>query len=563
MEFIAKFKSLSKRQDKKGLFSFLNELANDPDTFSAKFSGVGSCNSNQVVHFYYSQGEIAFLLIDKEGCSAELGDEEKFNDELPIWFSEFSHRVSPFAQVKALTDSLKHTATFMKDIEIIDSLSIVVSNTYIINYYDYERVYDGLGGAIFHDVKDINAYDSIPDADNNETGRKLYEKFLEVCIIGREVNVFFDPFRPSPKKDTTPAETVSKKEHDKESDGLTITTDTQELHLTEKELNDFFALEDPDFRTVEEAVNVNTGETMTVKKDEDMPPVNILEAIGDPIQFLNNMVGLDQLKTNMSEIVSYAKYANRVKETFPNYPHLAINLHSIITGNPGTGKTTMCRIYGSLLHQAGVLSKGHTVVASRGTFVGQQFGVEEKRMRQCLKLAQGGCLFIDEAGLLINPPHPHDPGRGVIQLLLQILSEEQNRDIAVVLALYANDKSLEKLYDLNPGIKSRFVNVLTFPDYTWTELQQIAHKKMNMQGFTITPKAWHKFCQVLKYTFDNKDKNYGNAREVVNLLQRCIVRHAVRCEKKNITGKDLLRLTVNDIPETETAVSLRRKLGFN
>lgn len=568
MKFIQQFRKLSHRQDREGLYAFLEQLANDNDTFSTKVDGFGSCLESQEIYFYYSQGEVAFMLVDKDGTEAELADEEKFNDDNPLWFSESSHRISPFARLKAITDAFMSVTPQICDAEITDSVSILVSNTYVINFEDYVEVYDGLDGLIIHNIRDINR--PIATAANNEHGQRIFGKFMEIYSLGKQINGYFDPYRLEQKKKPAysnfekeePAYSNFEREEPEHSDGLTITSATRQEYFTEKELDDFFSLEDPDFKRTEEAVNVQTGETMTVRREEDMPAVTILESLGDPHEFLSNMVGLDDMKTAMSEVVAYAKYTNRVKEAFPEHPSLDLNLHTIITGNPGTGKTTMCRIYGSLLHKAGVLSKGHTVVASRSSFIGQQFGVEEKRMRQCLKLAQGGCLFIDEAGQLINPAHPHDPGRGVIQLMLQLLSEEENRDIAVVLALYANDKSLNRLYELNPGIKSRFLNVLTFPDYTWTELLQIAHRKMKMQGLSITPGGWQKFCKVLKYSYDNRDRNFGNAREVVNLLQRCVVRHAVRCETKNISGNDLLRLTAADVPEIQPLKAIQ-KLGFS
>jgi len=103
--------------------------------------------------------------------------------------------------------------------------------------------------------------------------------------------------------------------------------------------------------------------------------------------------------------------------------------------------------------------------------------------------------------------------------------------------------------------------VLSFPDYSCSELLKIAQKKIKSQGLSFTPKAWHRFCDILKTIYDSKDKNYGNAREVVNLLQRCVIKHAVRCEKCNITGDELLRITVRDIPDLQPTV-IHNRIGF-
>ena len=540
----------------------LRTLADDPDTYSARFSATEIGEKTQEVYFYYSCREVAFMLIDNAGYSAELADEEKFNDEVAMWFTESSHRVSPFARIKALTDGFMRMLPLMGSEGVEAALSIVVSNSFVINHDDYIEVYDGLDGVLIHDIKDINR--QIPTANHNSEGERLLARFADACHGEKELHDYFEPFREHRTKRPqyeNPANAAPKADVKQTSSGITIVSETRNEYFTERELNEFFALEDPDFKSEEEVVNSATGERMTVRKEEDMPAVEILESLVDPQAFLDHMVGLVQLKRAMAETVAYARFAKRARETFPGHNPLSLNLHTIITGNPGTGKTTMCRIYGSLLHQAGVLSRGHTVVASRGTFIGQQFGVEEKRMRQCLKLAQGGCLFIDEAGLLISSPHPHDPGRGAIQLLLQILAEEGNRDIAVVLALYANDKSLERLHALNPGIKSRFVNILTFPDYTLEELIEIARRKIKGYGFSITPGGWRKLRSIIGQIYLHRDRNFGNAREVMNLLQRSIVRHAVRCERQGAEGEALLRIIHSDIPELERAATSGR-IGF-
>lgn len=561
MKFIETMKTLAKRQDIFGLYSLLEELAADSETFASDISGVEICvtgteklTETPGLYFYYSGGEVAFILSDASRGGTELADEEGFNGEPPLWFSERSHRVSPFAQLKALMSGFLETLhTIDEDITIENSLCVLLTHTNIINYDDYVNIFDDLGGAVFHNVK--NMYAMMPLTNNNSKGRDMLDLFLNSCSVHLKLHDIFGSFTYYAKT------SANKPECSTLSTNVGKPIDINN-YFDEKEFDDFIASEDADFKNTEDIVNVQTGEKLTIRKDTDLPPVNILEPMVNPQDFLDGMVGLDQLKTNISEIISYARYSQKVKDLFPGYYQQPVNLHTIIIGNPGTGKTTMCRIYGGLLHQAGVLSRGHTVVASRGSFIGQQFGTEELRMRQCLKLAQGGCLFIDEAALLFTNAHPHDPGKNVIQLMLQLLAEENNRDIAVVLALYANDRSLERLYDLNGGIKSRFVNVLSFPDYSLSELLAIARRKAKAQGLSFTAKAWQRFCSVIKEDYDNKDKNYGNAREVVNQLQRCVIKHAVRCEKHNITGDELLRITVHDIPDTKQIV-LNRRIGFN
>lgn len=554
MKFISSIHALAKEQNVDGLYNLLDFIAGDPHSYSSEFPGFGCIDESHMLYYYYSEGEVAFMMVDNDGCADELADEEEFNDEVAMWFSEYSHRISPLTRLRTLMMGFIEVMDKIENVKPDNYVCILLTKSNVINYDEYEPEFDRYQSVVFHNFKGFGR--RIPFGDNDAEGRTYLDQFYICCRMERQLNNLFDRYRKYDKENDIPAPTGDPATEKKSPFSLTN-------YFKEEDLDDFFSLEDPDFKTTEQVVNAETGEKLTVKRDVEMPPVNILEPIVDPHSFLSEMVGLKDLKTNMMEIVSYARYMTKVKDTFPNYAHQPINLHTLITGNPGTGKTTMCRIYGGLLHQAGLISKGHTVVAGRGSFIGQQFGTEELRMRQILKLAQGGCLFVDEAAQLFDTAHPHDPGRNVVQLMLQLLADEANRDIAVVLALYANDKSLERLYELNPGIKSRFVNVLNFPDYSLNELINIARSRAKAQGLTFTPKAWRQFCLTLKTAYDNRDRNFGNAREAVNLLEKCVIRHAVRCERHNLSGSDLLRITFPDIPQMIPAMISNRKLGFS
>ena len=170
-----------------------------------------------------------------------------------------------------------------------------------------------------------------------------------------------------------------------------------------------------------------------------------------------------------------------MRELCPTVKQHKVSLHSLFLGRPGTGKTTICKIYGSLLRQAGALSKGHVIICDRSTFIGTLWGDEERSTRQVIDMAKGGVLMIDEAYLL-NSSNPHDPGKMVIPLLMNILADESQRDIAVVLCGYKGP--MQKLIDLNPGLQSRFPNKFEFPDFTIDELLEILQPRHGKSMFT-------------------------------------------------------------------------------
>lgn len=336
---------------------------------------------------------------------------------------------------------------------------------------------------------------------------------------------------------------------------------------------DFEELLDEFINGMDDEKKVNTTDTQTDSVEntplpdgdiEQNPNINvrveILRPIANPREELDKMVGCDNIKQRMEELVSLSSYNQMKQELFPDSKPHEVSLHSVFLGRPGTGKTTVCKIFGSLLRQAGVLSKGHVVVCNRGTFIGTLWGDEERSMQQVLEMAQGGVLMFDEAYLL-NGKNDNDPGKLVIQLLMNILADETQRDIAVVLCGYK--EPMMKLLDMNPGLQSRFPNKFEFTDFTVDELLEITRQRIKDYGYQFTKPAWEKFKTMLSQAYlVRNQETWGNARFIANQLERIYIRHAARCVRQRPKNKrDLLKLTPEDIVPIEIPRQ-KTKIGF-
>ena len=288
--------------------------------------------------------------------------------------------------------------------------------------------------------------------------------------------------------------------------------------------------------------------------------VEILRPIANPREELNKLVGCSDIKHRMDELVALTSYNRMMRELFPHGKQHEVSLHSVFLGRPGTGKTTVCKIFGSLLRQAGALSKGHVVVCDRGTFIGTLWGDEERSMKQVLEMAKGGVLMIDEAYLL-NGKHENDPGKLVIQLMMNILADETQRDIAIVLCGYK--KPMMKMLDTNPGLQSRFPNKFEFTDFTVEELLEITQRRIKDYDYQFTVQAWEKYRDMLAQAYQVRDpETWGNARFISNQLERIYIQHATRCVKQYPMDKrDLLMLTPEDIVPIEIPRP-KTKIGF-
>lgn len=155
-------------------------------------------------------------------------------------------------------------------------------------------------------------------------------------------------------------------------------------------------------------------------------------------------------------------------------------------GSPGTGKSTVAKMMGVMLHRAGVQSKGHVVVRERATLLEQNYNSEAEKTMEAIEAAQGGILFIDEAYQLCQPNDPRDPGKFVIETLLTALADDSNHDWMLVLAGYSDQ--MKRMFDMNPGFKSRIPdsNIYVFDDFTESELMEIAEKYLERNNYTLS-----------------------------------------------------------------------------
>ena len=288
--------------------------------------------------------------------------------------------------------------------------------------------------------------------------------------------------------------------------------------------------------------------------------VEILRPIPNPREELDKLVGCTDIKRRMDELVALTSYNKMMHELFPNGKQHEVSLHSVFLGRPRTGKTTVCKIFGSLLRQAGALSKGHVVVCDRGTFIGTLWGDEERSMKKVLEMAKGGVLMIDEAYLL-NGKHDNDPGKLVIQLMMNILADETQRDIAIVLCGYKGQ--MMKMLDTNSGLQSRFPNKFEFTDFTVDELLEISRRRIKDYDYQFTAQAWEKYSGMLAQAYQVRDpETWGNARFIANQLERIYIQHASRCVQQQPNDKsELLLLTPEDIVPIEIPRP-KTKIGF-
>jgi len=205
----------------------------------------------------------------------------------------------------------------------------------------------------------------------------------------------------------------------------------------------------------------------------------------------------------------------------------ASSLHMIFQGNPGTGKTTVARLMGKMFKAVQMIHSGHLVEVSRVDLVGQHVGETAPKTRRVVESAMGGVLFVDEAYSLVSDSKDSF-GREALDTIMKCM-EDMRDELVVVLAGYP--KEMQTLLETNPGLRSRFPVTVNFPDYSASELVEIADKMLAARQCQLSEEARKRLVHLCEAQVDLNDPMSGNARFVRNLLEIACMRQAERLLK--------------------------------
>lgn len=260
------------------------------------------------------------------------------------------------------------------------------------------------------------------------------------------------------------------------------------------------------------------------------------------LEDLNKLVGLEKVKAKVQDLIIFQKVQLMRREkglhTVKNTLHLAF------IGNPGTGKTTVARIVGRIYKQIGLLSKGHFVEVSRTDLIAGYQGQTALKVKKVIEQAKGGVLFIDEAYSITENDHTDSYGRECLTELTKAL-EDYRDDLVVIVAGYT--EPMEKFFESNPGLKSRFNSFIEFEDYNSTELFEILMSMCRCNDYLFDENVKDKICLYFEKQVKNKDSNFANGRLVRNLYDDLVMNHARRIININNPKKeDLLTIKTED-----------------
>ncbi len=273
-------------------------------------------------------------------------------------------------------------------------------------------------------------------------------------------------------------------------------------------------------------------------------------SVEEVLSDLDNFIGMEEVKHAVREM-AYSVQNNIQRAARGLGEQEKMSMHIILTGNPGTGKTTIARKLGEILAAVGYLDSGHVVEVDRAKMVSPYQGETPKVVDRLCDKAKGGILFVDEAYTLapLNAAGERDnQGAQALEKLMKRMEDDRGQFI-VIAAGYRME--MENLFRINPGFRSRFNYFLDIKDYTPEQLFQIMQVFSREKKYVFTTDAEQLAKKMITDMYNSRDKDFANGRTMRTLFDQICKKQAQRLQGESISqmsNEELMTIRVVDIP---------------
>lgn len=272
--------------------------------------------------------------------------------------------------------------------------------------------------------------------------------------------------------------------------------------------------------------------------------------LDDILADMDQYIGMEEVKQAVREIAYAVKNVSERAER-GLVAKEKMGMHIVLTGNPGTGKTTIARKLGEILAAIGYLDSGHVVETDRAGMVSPYQGETPKLVDKLCDKAMGGILFIDEAYTLApqsSSGERDSQGTQALEKLMKRMEDDRGRFV-VISAGYRME--MENLFRINPGFRSRFNYFLNIEDYNPDELYRILLRFAEEKNYIVSEQAGVLIRKMIKDMYDSRDKDFANGRTMRHLFDNICKRQAGRLEKENLqtlSDEELITIKEEDVP---------------
>ena len=305
-------------------------------------------------------------------------------------------------------------------------------------------------------------------------------------------------------------------------------------------------------------------EKVKITQKRPLPNIPVDEALlTAALHELDSLIGMQNIKKDIRELVHLVRFnRDSGRDVLGRF-----YLHTVFVGNPGTGKTTVARILTKIYKALGVLERGHMIETDRQGLVAGYVGQTAIKTTERVEESMGGVLFIDEAYALTNSGRGSqgDFGDEAIQTLLKRM-EDHRGEFFVFVAGYP--ENMDQFLKTNPGLNSRFDKILRFEDYSPEELLEIALYMFQQEHYRVEEDAREYLGKYLRFLHQFRDKYFGNARAVRQVVMEAIKNQNLRIAHNRpeeyermhtITADDVASFTFE---KDKLNLFVRKNIGF-
>ena len=287
-----------------------------------------------------------------------------------------------------------------------------------------------------------------------------------------------------------------------------------------------------------------------VEKDDIKGYVPEERTVEDILKDLDTFIGMDEVKSAVKEMAYSVQNAMQRAERGLGEQE-KMSMHIILTGNPGTGKTTIARKLGEILAAIGYLDSGHVVEVDRAKMVSPYQGETPKVVDRLCDKAKGGILFVDEAYTLAPLSASGDRDNQGAQALEKLMKrmEDDRGQFIVIAAGYRTE--MENLFRVNPGFRSRFNYFLDIKDYSPEQLFEIMQVFAKAKKYIFSPEAEELTKKMITEMYNSRDKDFANGRTMRTLFDQICKKQAQRLQGVDISSmsnEELMTINKEDIP---------------
>lgn len=292
------------------------------------------------------------------------------------------------------------------------------------------------------------------------------------------------------------------------------------------------------------------ADDIRVEREDIRGYVPVERTLDEILSDMDTFIGMSEVKQTVREMAySVQNSLQRAERGLGEVQKMS--MHLVLTGNPGTGKTTIARKLGEILAAIGYLDSGHVVEVDRSKMVSPYQGETPKVVNALCDKAMGGILFVDEAYTLAPVSQAGERDNQGAQALETLMKRmEDNRDQFVVIAAGYRTE-MENLFRVNPGMRSRFSYFLNLEDYNPEELFQILQVFARGKQYVFSEEAEKLARKMIGEMYKTRDKDFANGRTMRTLFDEICKRQARRLQEANMaemTNEQLITIEVEDIP---------------